>query len=197
VAVLAGSLAQSMDALQYLHAVCPGVGVVVLMHSRNDAAYVQALHSGADACCPVSVSTPLLAAVVFSVLRRLVAAPASASVATTANGAGWRLLESGSVLLGPADARIPLTTGERAFMATLLSADDAKAPHRQLIDAVNACYAHAAPRTHRARLGLLISRLRRKVASHGHDLPLKSVHNWGYMFTGKVASQAAPAHGTP
>lgn len=109
----------------------------------------------------------------------------------TADDQGWSLHESGSVLMAPAGGRIPLTTGERAFISTLLAADGLRAPHRELIDAVNACYAAAAPRTHQARLGVLISRLRRKIKRYGYDLPLKSVHNWGYMFTGRVVAQSA------
>jgi DNA-binding response OmpR family regulator len=190
VAVLGGNLNQNMDAARYLQAVCPGTGIVMLMPGRGDAATIQALNSGADACCPAGVSVPLLAAVVFGLLRRLAAGPGTATAVTAVEGV-WTLDEGGSVLMAPAGGRISLTTGERAFMTTLLSAPGSKAPHRQLIDAVNACYAHAAPRTHQARLGVLISRLRRKFARHGYDMPLKSVHNWGYMFTGKLASDTA------
>jgi len=191
VAVLAGQLKQSIDAARYLRAVCPGTGIVVLMHGRSDAGCIQALDTGADAYCPAGASSALLAAVVFSLLRRLTPASGLASPASVDPDRGWALHEGGSVLTGPGGARISLTTGERAFMKTLLYAREARASHRQLIDAVNACYANAAPRTHQARLGVLVSRLRRKFASHGYDMPLKSVHNWGYMFTGTIASGRA------
>jgi DNA-binding response OmpR family regulator len=192
VAVLAGNRTQNSDAARYVRALCPDAGVLVLMHTRNDAACVQILHSGADAYCPANVSTPLLVAVLFSLLRRLARASSRTATVLAPDDGGWSLHEGGSVLIGPA-GRIPLTTGERAFVATLLSADGLRASHRQLIDAVNACYPSAAPRTHQARLGVLISRLRKKFGCYGYDMPLKSVHNWGYMFTGHIASVATGA----
>lgn len=226
VAVLAGDQAQNTEATRALRTSCPHAGILVLLHAGNDDACIQALHSGADAHCPATVSMPLLVALLFSLLRRLTPAAnhpsardptlpgthACARDLTRAGGDtsardptplaahmpmvvaddhGWSLHDGGSVLMAPAGGRIPLTTGERAFMATLLEADGLRAPHRELIDAVNACYAAAAPRTHQARLGVLISRLRRKVKRYGYDMPLKSVHNWGYMFTGRVPTQSA------
>jgi DNA-binding response OmpR family regulator len=99
---------------------------------------------------------------------------------------GWRLDEQAWVLVDPAGMRVPLTTGERAFMLTLFNAPERRAKHADLIAAIDAGSASASHATSRARLGVLVGRMRQKFTQHGSALPLKSVHRWGYMFAACV-----------
>lgn len=94
----------------------------------------------------------------------------------------WQFIDKNWALRCPDGQSIALTTGERAFLSILLSAPFQQATHAQLIDAVNAAYKQDEPRTHSVRLGVMVSRMRRKFNGAGMPLPLKSLHGWGYMF---------------
>ncbi|MGP1614655.1 MAG: helix-turn-helix domain-containing protein [Pollutimonas bauzanensis] len=187
--VLAGTQADNCAAASYLRTLYPAAGILALVASGSDARLAQTLQSGADNYCRRNASTALVLA---SLLRLLWRAGHPGAIAEglqppSPETGCWSLLERGWVLGGPRGQRIPLTTGERAFLTTLFAAPDLRADHRQLIDAVNSSYSLISPPTHQARLGLLVSRLRRKFRAHGAEVPLKSVHSWGYMFTGTVA----------
>lgn len=107
-------------------------------------------------------------------------------VVTEVNGS-WSFADQDWMIVNPKGQRIFLTTGERAFLVTLLNAPDQRASHADLIAAVCSAY-HALPEANRrqGRLSVLVSRLRAKCIQHNIDLPLKSVHRWGYMFSGRV-----------
>lgn len=192
--LLAGPHPDNCIAASYLRTLCPAIGLVAMLAENDDAACLQLMQSGADNYCRHDASFELLLATALRLLARMGAdlplpAKAVALVATDQPpGSGyWQLLEQGWVLAGPQEQRIPLTTGERAFLAILLTQPGLRAEHKQLIAAVNTSYALDADATRQGRLGLLVSRLRRKLREHGiTDIPLKSLHSWGYMFTGPV-----------
>jgi len=185
---------ENCTAATYLRTLYPNVGIVVIADSKNDETLAQILQSGADYYCLRDSATPLLVAILFRLLWRMgdaakpLARPASAPAVQLPKQAehAWSLQEQAWVLVSPEGVNIPLTTGERAFLTALLAAPEKRATHQQLIDAVNGVYAQDAPPTHPGRLGVLISRMRKKFSEHGIDMPLRSVHNWGYMFTGVV-----------
>src|SRR5690606_28199266 len=108
----------------------------------------------------------------------------AAARAAAGASAVWSLPEQAWILASPEGKRIALTTGERAFLMALLAAPNQRAAHADLISAVNEAYKQESVSALQSRLSVLVSRLRRKCAEHGAGLPLKSVHNWGYMFTG-------------
>ncbi|MCC2597079.1 hypothetical protein LKR43_12075 [Pusillimonas sp. MFBS29] len=187
--VLAGSLPENCSAATYLRTMHPDVGIVAQTSGLQDADVIRLLQSGVDNYFGHDASHDLLAAILFRLFSRSdgghdhFAAPAD-DTATS----GWALQDQAWKLSSPEGTRITLTTGERAFLMVLFNAADRRATHRQLADAVNQDYALAASPAPQGRLGVLVSRLRRKCASQGEPLPLKSLHNWGYMFTGPVQS---------
>jgi len=186
VAILAGTLSENCAATTYLRTLHASVGIVAIVDSTQEAEadVIRLFQSGVDNYCPHDASAVLLGAILLRLLARGGALPAPGSGPAPNTENVWSLQEQAWVLVSPDGVRISLTTGERAFLTALLSAPDLRATHRQLIDAVNAGYDLDEPPTHQGRLGVMVSRMRRKFSTHGVAMPLKSVHNWGYMFTG-------------
>ncbi len=191
--MLAGPTADNCVVAAYLRTLHPAAGIVALVDSHDETVLLQTMRSGADNYCQRNASVQLLLATLLRLWWRIgnpgQASAAAAPVAQSAPSAVagyWVLLERGWVLAGPRNQRIALTTGERAFLSRLFSAPDLRADHQQLIDAISTSYASDSQSNPQARLGLLVSRLRRKFRAHGLEVPLKSVHSWGYMFTGPV-----------
>lgn len=185
-AVLAAAHSQNCIVAAHLRALHPVLGLVALTESDTETERLQCLQSGVDHFCPAKASSQLLAAILFRLLWRLdVAAVARAAAGATAV---WSLPEQAWILASPDGKRIALTTGERAFLMALMAAPNQRATHADLILAVNTAYTQESACAMQSRLSVLVSRLRRKCAEHGVGLPLKSVHNWGYMFTGPVST---------
>lgn len=174
---------QCVSVLRALHL---DLGIVALVEPDNEAEIIQLMRSGVDAHCALNASPELLVAIILRVLWRLGAMQSRAPVAAFDQGpeshpSSWGLINQGWVFCSPTGHRIPLTTGERAFLMTLFNAPAQKVPHAELIDAVNAAYNTTNGQLHQSRLGVMVSRMRRKFRQAGAPLPLKSVHNWGYM----------------
>ncbi|MEO6959441.1 MAG: hypothetical protein ABI081_05585 [Burkholderiaceae bacterium] len=183
VVLLDGSFGDNCASAAGLRAQYPNIGIVALVHSSSQDQLAQLLQSGADSYCPRNASDRLLSATVFRLLSRISRTDESRTPPrdSSAHG-GWSLDEQAWVLVDPTGARVPLTTGERAFVLTLFNAPDLRAEHDDLIAAVDACSETATHATSQVRLGVLVSRLRQKFRRRGINLPLKSVHRWGYMF---------------
>ncbi|MDS1140330.1 helix-turn-helix domain-containing protein [Pusillimonas sp. SM2304] len=184
VAILSGTLTENCAAATYLRTLHAGAGIVAIVDPAPETDAILSLQSGVDNCFARNASPALLGAILFRLMARAGAVPDADASAAPASGGIWSLEEQSWVLVSPDGVRIALTTGERAFLTALLNAPDLRATHRQLIDAVNAGYALSEAPTHQGRLGVMVSRMRRKFTAHGLTMPLKSVHNWGYMFTG-------------
>lgn len=184
--ILAGLPAQNVAAAVRLRALHPQVYLVALADTKIEHQIVRLLHSGADAYCSYQASPALLAAIVYRLLARAAAGTKAPSQKSPGYHGVWSLRDQGWALVAPDGKSISLTTGERAFLSTLLSYPENSATHAALLEALNNSYANnrllARPRT----LGVLVSRLRRKCTSQGVAVPLQSVHNWGYMFTGPM-----------
>lgn len=162
-------------------------GIVALVNPDDEARIIQLLHTGIDVHCSVDASPGLLVAVVLRLLWRLGVGVQTTTLTAARNFARpestvWELTDRGWTLCSPTGVRVALTTGERAFLSTLFYSPSMKAAHAQLIDAVNAAYNNTDGCTRQSRLGVLVSRMRLKFQQAGAPLPLKSVHNWGYMF---------------
>ncbi len=187
VAILDGRGPNGVSLVSALRASRIPLGIVALVNSEDEANIIQLLRTGIDAHCSVDASPNLLVAVVLRLLWRMgVGQPNTTITAASAlkppKSTAWQLADRGWTLCSPAGVRVTLTTGERAFLSTLLYSPLLKVAHAQLIDAVNAAYNHTEGCTHQSRLGVMVSRMRRKFQQAGAPLPLKSVHNWGYMF---------------
>ena len=183
---------QCVAVLRALH---QELGIVALIEPDSEAEIIQLLHSGVDAHCALNASPDLFVAIILRLLWRLGVIPSRAPGVKSDQGpeshsSSWGLIDQGWVFCSPAGHRIPLTTGERAFLMTLFNAPAQKVPHAELIDAVNAAYNTINGQVHRSRLGVMVSRMRRKFRQAGAPLPLKSVHNWGYMLV--MNSHSAP-----
>lgn len=187
--VLDGVAADNSIVAAYLRALYPSIGIISLVASDSQSELLLAMRSGADNYCLRDASFELLFAMLLRLLSRadgsVSPAEPMAPPSPVDRPGFWAMHEHGWVLSGPQQQRIPLTTAERAFLTTLFAQPELRASHRQLIDALNNSSAPSPP-AYPGRLGLLVSRLRRKLREHGTDAPLKSLHRWGYMFTGPV-----------
>lgn len=184
--LLAGSHAENCVAATYLRTLHPYVGIIVILQGTAEEPLLQALQAGADTYCFRGSSAALLSALILRLQWRLNQRWSQPVVHDEPKAGVWSLQEQAWSLVTPTGTRVPLTTGERAFLSFLLSAPNQRATHGQLIEAVNASYALKDPSAQPGRLGVLVSRMRRKLTVHGAVLPLKSMHNWGYMFTGPL-----------
>lgn len=190
-AVLNGSLNDNCSIALHMRTLHPQMRIMVLVESFDEALLIRILQSGADAYCSCNASTRLLSASLFALLRRQ-NAPNVATYGDSAlppavpDNRKWALHDQGWVLVSPTGENVPLTTVERAFMLALLHTPDLRASHAQLLAAINESHDSESLVARQARLGVIVSRMRRKFHKYGLDLPLKSVHNWGYMFSGNA-----------
>lgn len=196
-AVLAAAAPLNRSAASILAAV-PQVGVLVCLDACDDAALAGALQLGVDAWCPRNCAPDVMALALHSLKRRLeVCSPSVhpfASLVVQHRGAGtelpvWMLLDQGWVLQTPAGNALRLTSSERAFMLGLAQSEAHTATHAQLLHALGRGEADTSAA--RSRLGVLVSRLRRKAAAQGELLPLQSLHSRGYMFIDPITLEAA------
>lgn len=184
----------------------PRVGVLAQIDSCADASLIATLQLGIDAWCPRTCSPEVLALALHSLKRRLERGVAGGAMHQQAPGLGcqgvvpgagsspatgpppasegqWQLRDQAWVLETPSGRRLRLTSSERNFMLTLLQNPDSAASHDDLSQRKG--WRPADAQMAKRRLGVLVSRLRRKVEQH-EALPIKSVHNWGYMFAGSL-----------
>lgn len=197
VAVLAAGMPQNRAGASILAAM-PRFGVVIMPDSFDDASLTTALQLGVDAWCPRQAAPQVLALVVQCVMRRLeqnnagfasarnelLACPAPAPLPWP--DTQWQLDDRAWVLRTPAGKQVRLTYAERCFMLELIRRPGLSATHADLGVACGNTAMDAA--VVKSRLGVLVSRLRRKVAQHGADLPVQSLYKLGYMFSGDIAA---------
>ena len=181
-----------VSALRTLH---PDLGIVALVKHDDEAPVIELLRTGVDVHCLVNASADLLVAIVLRLLWRLngvpsISPPADADHVQYSPFSSWELVDQGWILRSPAGHHVTLTTGERAFLTTLLNAPAQKVAHTELIEAVNTAYNTTEGHVHQNRLGVMVSRMRRKFKLAGAPLPLKSVHNWGYMFVADAQARS-------
>lgn len=182
VVIIDGRDADSATAVSILRSLPIDVGIVALVDRDDDATMLLLLQIGVDVCSFVCAPPDVSIATVSRLLWRLGRRKSKAVAPKSKTPGSWTLIKQGWVMRTPAGHSITLTTGERAFLMTLLNAPLKKATHEELICAVNASYNDLTAGAYQSRLGVMISRMRRKFMKAGDPLPLKSVHNWGYMF---------------
>lgn len=186
-AVLAASAPLNRSAAGILAAV-PHVGVLASIDSCDDATLAATLQSGVDIWCPRGCSPQVLALSLHGLRRRLERRPASVAskgAPQASSEAGpWALKGQGWMLQTPAGQLVRLTSAERQFVLGLAQQSDQAASHAQLLQTLGRDQPDSIAA--RSTLGVLVSRLRRKVAVHGVELPIRSIHNQGYMFTSDI-----------
>lgn len=188
-AVLASD-AVSNQAAATVFAAYPQVGVLVQLDEFDDATLMSALQLGVDAWSPRHCSTQTLALALHSLQRRLersfghkpstTLTAARVTPAPNAESASWWLHAQGWQLEAPSGQTFDLTSSERLLVLGLIQSPEFSASHCQLVKQIRW---NSPPSSMKRQLAVLVSRLRRKLAAQGEQLPLKSLHSWGYMLT--------------
>ena len=184
--ILKGTPADNQAAAAYLRTLHSCLGIIAAVTTLDETEVIETLQSGVDAYYFHGASCQLKVATLLALQRCCNAGFTDAMVNHLPGVKKWKLLEQAWVLDSPEGKSVTLTTGERAFFLTLLKAPDRYAAHAQLLAAIDACSSQQRGRVDSRRLGVLVSRLRRKFASQGLKLPVQSVHNGGYMFAGDL-----------
>lgn len=154
-------------------------GIVICSGRSERELRLSLLRNGADAFLVKPVDPAELAAVLFSVLRRVAPAPAM-PLMPSAVPVVWRLDRVQQALLGPARTEVPLSSAECLMLSTLLSSPERVASRDVLLQSFDRA---GTPMTG-PRLESLVSRLRGKVFSAcGQRLPLRASYGRGYAFT--------------
>lgn len=161
--------------------------ILVELPDLDETKIAQALYCGADQYCLSNTSPDLWVATVSSLLRRVSASLSSVPLATPQivtlqTEDHWKLLDEGWLLEAPTGQQIILTSTERQLMRTLLQQPDRRASHQQLLGAISNGDESEDQAIAHNRLGVVISRLKRKGQAANMIIPIRSVYKWGYMF---------------
>ncbi|QFY76447.1 EAL domain-containing protein [Alcaligenes faecalis] len=167
------------------------LGIVAVQSGLSASARVQLLLTGADACLALDVQVPELMAWCHAVRRRNVyaavgAAQAIEEVQDHSGQQEWILRDKGWTLVAPNGVGLELTHSERQLMDAFIRHADARFSREDLMRDKGLAASDS------RAVDSLISRLRRKASQAGVALPIKSVHGWGYTFTGKLIAQQEP-----
>ncbi len=167
------------------------LGIVAMQSGLTASARVQLLLTGADACLSLDIQVPELVAWCHAVRRRNVYATVDTNYADSeeqepGGQQEWILRDKGWTLLAPNGVGLELTHSERQLMDAFIRHADARFSREDLMRDKGLAA------TDSRAVDSLISRLRRKASQAGVALPIKSVHGWGYTFTGKLIAQHEP-----
>lgn len=153
-------------------------GIITALTSFHDSVAVQMLQCGADACLALENSHALYLATLHSVVRRQ---RIYASEMAYAESEQWLLADEGWSVVSPDGEHIGLTTVERHFFEAIAEQEGLRISHEDLLEVLRLQTGRDLEAKVN-RLGVIVSRLRKKFDRKGLELPLKSIHNWGYMF---------------
>ncbi len=168
------------------------LGIVAMQSGLTASARVQLLLTGADACLSLDIQAPELMAWCHAVRRRNVYAmvaevPGMQEQPQDHSGLQeWTLRDKGWTLVAPNGVGLELTHSERQLMDAFVRHTDARFSREDLMRDKGLAASDS------RAVDSLISRLRRKASQAGVALPIKSVHGWGYTFTGKLMAQLEP-----
>jgi|SRR5690625_124442 len=179
--VLQGDAHQVFAGLSRLRSINQQIGVILLTPVLDENFIIQVMHGGADGYALGNASDSLILALVNNVWRRL----NTLTQLEAQNENPWSFTAKGWVLMSPRGERIDLTTTERQLLDTLFSQPGRRADHRTLLNALEDGESTSLS-SGQNRLGVIISRLKKKASTLGIELPLRSVHRWGYMFAAEV-----------
>ncbi|HLR29212.1 MAG TPA: winged helix-turn-helix domain-containing protein [Paenalcaligenes sp.] len=179
--ILQGAPHQLFASVSRLRTVNQNVGIVALSSSLDEQFVVQLLHSGVDGYALGRASDSMVLALVNNVWRRI----SNMARLELQENTPWTLTSRGWVLMSPKGQRLDLTTTERQLLAAIFAQPGRRADHQTLLDALNDTRQtlHGSGQN---RLGVIISRLKKKAEAQKIEIPLRSVHRWGYMFADEV-----------
>ena len=152
------------------------VPVVALPPSVSQEGLLLAMQAGIDACWPAEAPLSLLA----ESLSRLQTRSTPVQPVSAAAPAAWELVARGWKVQTPEGRFVSLTATERAIMLALARAPQYRLAHDALIRHAAAGSTPVSLPVARRRLGVLISRLRRKFETLGAEPPIRSVRAVGY-----------------
>lgn len=185
--VLMGTSAENRNAVFCLRTMQASLGLIAQLRTDSEEEQIGLIQTGVDWVCPVGASSELMATMLLVLWNRAVPpAQLNQTNAAARRRGDWALTEYAWVLEDPRGLRVSLTSSERALLITLFDAPELSAPHETLIAAINQARNLPTSTGPRTRLGVLVSRLRSKCRRHGMDLPIRVMHNLGYMFAAQV-----------
>ncbi len=163
----------------------PNIGIIMLTALDELDTCLQSYQSGADVFLAKPVDWRRLAAQIQALYRRL------PQVSHSTKQAGWKLLQSGHVLVTPCGSSINLTGMEASVILALAKKPGQTVKRDELIAIVSPGNVDAYdPR----RLEVCLSRLRQKIHdalvntnAAVIDTPIKTVRGVGYTFTQSIS----------
>lgn len=189
---------ESLAAISRLRLQSVDIPIMVEFPVFEEELVLQALYSGADDYCVLESTAALWIAKIESLLRRSryhdVVLPHTIQVEKPAFIAPkkrqlphWSLTDEGWLLKNPEGLQMALTTTERQFLLALCAKLEEGASHHELLSAIGGFSGtdldvQSGPN----RLGVLISRLKRKAERAGFKLPIRSIYKWGYVFSAPI-----------
>ncbi|WP_300647162.1 winged helix-turn-helix domain-containing protein [Paenalcaligenes sp.] len=192
--LLSAHLKGALSLIARLRAQDPYVPLVIVQSVWDEATLLPFLYGGVDAYCIGTDSPELWAAKFSSLLRRIRVSVPMLDVTKVSSAKSfsppdpmWALANEGWQLFSPDGRSITLTSTERFLLLELCRQPDKRASHQQLLRALNDGEEDTSdPVIAHNRLGVIISRLKRKGSLEGVAIPIRSVHKWGYMFSAPV-----------
>ncbi|HLS16948.1 MAG TPA: winged helix-turn-helix domain-containing protein [Paenalcaligenes sp.] len=179
--ILQGVPHQLFASVSRLRTANQNVGIIVLSSSLDEQFMVQLLHSGVDGYALSEASDSLVLALVNNVWRRI----SNYARLELLQSTPWTLTSRGWVLISPSGQRLDLTTTERQLLTALFSQPGRRADHQTLLSALSDT-SQSPQGSGQNRLGVIISRLKKKADARNIEVPLRSVHRWGYMFADEI-----------
>lgn len=188
--VLLGGEQQSVrHALAFLRALHPGYPLLVQCETKDTAETVAAYEGGADIVFAHNAPVAVWVAACSAALRRL--SQLQPPTAVVPPNDTWVFNAAMSQLATPQGVKVDLSVQERRLLEQLISAPSHSVSRQQLISTVlNDEQADDGRAS--GHLGVIISRLRKKIQRTGVSLPLSTVHSHGYRFTAPVRQAPDP-----
>lgn len=180
-----------------LRSILPYSGIVVMSQLESEAQGTELLLAGADNVMPLHSSVAELAAVKHALRRRAdlflnhtgEATMSVLEMPTPSFNADspWILQDKGWSMVSPSGTVIELTYGEKQLIELFSQSSDGRVSREDFIQIKS-----GGLQSKRA-VDSLISRLKRKAAELRVDLPIRSVHGWGYSFAGRINREESNA----
>lgn len=193
--MISGINSESLAAISRLRMQSVYIPIMVEFPVFIEEQALQALYSGADDCCILDTVAALWVAKIECLLRRSrhyelkvlsPMGPEAPKPPVPELQLRWFLTDEGWLLKSPEGLQIALTTTERQFLLTLCSKPDRGASHQELLSAIDGSSSDLNASSGPNRLGVLISRLKRKAFLAGLRLPIRSIYKWGYVFSAPI-----------
>lgn len=157
------------------------MGIIMLTARGRAEDRVQGFEAGADVYLIKPVDCRELVAAVGNLVKRISPAP---QANTGKNRETWLLDRTQWRLRSPGGASIALTSKEMRLVECLVNASGEPVVRGDLMTALDYVDGDQANRN----LDALVRRLRRKAeGAFGNDLPIKTIHSVGYLFSAPVS----------